>query len=132
MRWRLIALVIAGAMVMTACGGSDSGDSSSGSETTAPAAPAGDAANGQTLYDGTCSTCHGPGGAGMEGLGKPLAGSVFLAGLTDDGAVAFIKVGRSTSDPENTTGVDMPPKGGNPALSEQELADIVAYLRTIQ
>jgi mono/diheme cytochrome c family protein len=28
--------------------------------------------------------------------------------------------------------VAMPPKGGNPALSEEDLADVVAYLRTLE
>ncbi|WP_448601203.1 hypothetical protein [Thermoflexus hugenholtzii] len=42
----------------------------------------------------------------------------------------FIKKGRPATDPANTTGVDMPPKGGNPALTDQDLADIIAFLRT--
>ena len=109
------------------------GDSdSAASSSTAPAATGGDAASGQVWYDGTCSSCHAPGGVGIDGLGKPLIGSAFLIGMTDDETVAFIKVGRPTSDPENTTGVDMPPKGGNPSLSDEDIADIVAYLRTIQ
>ncbi|MCP4087133.1 MAG: cytochrome c, partial [Actinomycetia bacterium] len=29
------------------------------------------------------------------------------------------------------TGVDMPVKGGNPALSDEDLIDIVAYLKSI-
>jgi mono/diheme cytochrome c family protein len=45
--------------------------------------------------------------------------------------VEFIKVGRDAGDPLNTTGVAMPPKGGNPAMSEQEVADIVAFVRSI-
>jgi disulfide bond formation protein DsbB len=45
--------------------------------------------------------------------------------------IAFIEVGRPVDDPENTTGIIMPPKGGNPALSDQDMADIVAYMRTI-
>jgi disulfide bond formation protein DsbB len=45
--------------------------------------------------------------------------------------MAFIKTGRPASDPLNTTGVDMPPKGGNPALSDQDLADIIAFIRSI-
>jgi hypothetical protein len=39
--------------------------------------------------------------------------------------------GRSTTDPANTTGVDMPPKGGTPSLSDEDLTDI-NYLRTLQ
>jgi disulfide bond formation protein DsbB len=133
MRRRLTILVIAGAVLLTACGGSDSGDDgdSGGSETTAPAALVGDAARGLALYDGTCSACHGPGGIGVEGLGKPWVDSVFISSQTDAGMIAFIEVGRPVDDPENTTGIIMPPKGGNPALSDQDMADIVAYMRTI-
>lgn len=52
------------------------------------------------------------------------------AGTTE--LVEFIKVGRSASAPSNTTGIAMPPKGGNLALSDQDLFNIVAYLRALQ
>ena len=58
--------------------------------------------------------------------------SQFIASKTDDELVAFIKVGRDPSDPLNTTGVAMPSKGGNPALSDEDFYNIVAYIRTIQ
>ncbi len=45
--------------------------------------------------------------------------------------MAFIEVGRSKSEPENTTGVDMPPKGGNASLDQDDLFDIVAYIRSL-
>ena len=91
----------------------------------------GDAAHGEELFAGTCSACHAPDGTGIEGLGKNLTTSEFSAGQTDAQLLAFIKVGRSTSDSLNTTGIDMPPKGGNPALSDEDLNDIVTFLRTI-
>ncbi len=92
---------------------------------------AGDAAKGKTAYDGTCSACHGPDGKGVEGLGKPLVGSAML-GLKDEDLVAFIVKGRPPTDTANTTGIDMPPRGGNPALTDQDLADVVAYMRTLK
>jgi len=46
--------------------------------------------------------------------------------------ILFIAVGRSTTDPDNVTGIAMPPKGGNSSLTDQDLADIVDYLRTLQ
>ncbi len=52
--------------------------------------------------------------------------------MTDDEFVDFIKLGRPASHPDNTTGVDMPPKGGNPALTDDELYDVVAFVRTLQ
>ncbi len=91
----------------------------------------GDAAAGQTAFASTCSACHGPGGEGIQGLGKDLTTSEFVAGQTDDQLVGFIKVGRGPTDPGNTTGIAMPPKGGNPALSDDDLYNIVAYIRSI-
>jgi hypothetical protein len=35
-------------------------------------------------------------------------------------------------DPLNTTGIQMPPKGGNPLLEDQDLRDIVALIRTFE
>jgi mono/diheme cytochrome c family protein len=90
----------------------------------------GDPAKGQENFT-ACSACHGPTGEGVPGLGKDMTHSEFIAGKTDEELVEFIKTGRPTSDPLNTTGIDMPPKGGNPALSEEDLYDIVAYIRTI-
>lgn len=88
------------------------------------------AAQGETLYT-SCIACHGADATGVTGLGKTLIGSDFVNGTSDADLVAFLKVGRSTSDPANTTGVDMPPKGGNPALSDDDLGFIVAYLRSL-
>src|SRR5690606_31984637 len=35
-------------------------------------------------------------------------------------------------DPANTTGMLMPPRGGNPDLTDTQVADIVTYLRGLQ
>jgi disulfide bond formation protein DsbB len=98
------------------------------------AAPAqtstGDPAAGQTLF-ASCTACHGPTGEGIPGLGKDLTSSEFVSGKTDTELVDFIKVGRDPSDPLNTTGIAMPPKGGNPALSDEDLFNILAYIRSI-
>lgn len=96
-----------------------------------PAAPAGDAAKGKQLFTASCSACHGPNGEGVQGLGKDMQHSEFIAGLSDEELLAFIKRGRPIGDPLNTTGVDMPPKGGNPALSDEQLLDIIAFIRSI-
>ncbi|GIK41763.1 MAG: hypothetical protein BroJett011_55960 [Chloroflexota bacterium] len=123
---------------LTACGGSERlsqpGESNTGvvQAAEAPAqAAVGDPAVGQKLFASTCSACHGPAGEGLPGLGKDMTTSEFIAGKSDDELVAFIKVGRDPSDPLNTTGVAMPPKGGNPALSDEDLYHLVAYMRSI-
>jgi len=92
----------------------------------------GDPIAGQDLFVGTCAACHGPAAEGVEGLGKDMTTSEFIAGQSDDELVAFIKVGRGPADPLNTTGVGMPSKGGNPALSDEDLYDIVAHIRSLQ
>ncbi len=89
-------------------------------------------ASGDTLYHTTCVACHGPAGAGVKGNGKALANNEFIRSLDDDGLLAFIKQGRSPTDPKNTTGIQMPPKGGNPAMSDDDILDVIAYLRTLQ
>ena len=124
----LIGLLLAG------CGGKkESAVSAAPAEAPAQAAApaAGDPAQGEILYAQACVACHGPDGAGVEGLGKPFTTSEFLLTVDDAELVAFIKQGRDPSDPANTTGVAMPPKGGNPALTDAQLADIVAYVRTL-
>jgi len=91
----------------------------------------GDPEAGKAQFDTVCIACHGPGGVGIEGLGKPFTTSEFLLTVSDKELLTFIKTGRPISDPANTTGVDMPPKGGNPALTDEQLTDIIAYIRTL-
>ncbi len=91
----------------------------------------GDAVIGKTLYGQTCAACHGMDAKGLPKLGKDLTTSTFVAEKTDPELLNFVKVGRQPSDPLNTTGVAMPPKGGNPALTDQQIMDIIAYVRTL-
>jgi len=105
------------------------GDSTAATQ--APVAGAGDSVNGEALYNGGCVACHGPNGEGITGLGKPWVGSVFINSSTDAELVAFLNVGRPTDDPLNTTGIAMLPKGGNPSLTDADLQDLVAYMRTL-
>ena len=121
---------------LVACGGGGSAPASGGAAGSAQeAAPVevslGNPEAGKGQYDMICIACHGPGGEGIEGLGKPFTTSTFLAEKSDAEMVEFIKTGRPSSDPLNTTGVDMPPKGGNPALTDEQILDIIAYVRTL-
>jgi disulfide bond formation protein DsbB len=86
---------------------------------------------GRDLFVASCSACHGPNGEGMEGLGKPFTTSVFVRDSTDKEIITMVKMGRPVWDAANTTGVDMPPKGGNPAITDDELYEIIAYIRSI-
>ncbi|MFN8454048.1 MAG: cytochrome c [Anaerolineae bacterium] len=94
--------------------------------------PSGDAGIGKPLYEGACVACHGPTGEGVKGLAQDMRASEFVSSKTDTELVEFIKAGRNPGDPHNVTGVGMPAKGGNPALSDEEIYHIVAYIRTLQ
>jgi len=85
---------------------------------------------GQAVFESVCFACHGPDAKGIPGLGKNLIASTFVHGLTDDQLLGFIIKGRDTSDPLNTTGVAMPPRGGNPALTDDQLRAVIAFIRT--
>jgi disulfide bond formation protein DsbB len=113
----IINMFVLLSLLIAACGGS--------------ATPIGDAVAGQKAFASTCVSCHGPDAKGLPNLGKDLTTSEFVKTKTDLELVEFLKVGRPASDPLNTQGVDMPPKGGNPALTETDLKNIVSYLRTI-
>ncbi len=91
-----------------------------------------DPKKGAELFAGTCAACHGPNAEGLPGLGKNLTTSEFVASQTDEQLLEFIKKGRDVTDPANTTGVAMPPSGGNPALTDEDLLNIIAYIRTLQ
>lgn len=92
----------------------------------------GDPIAGAPVYRGVCATCHGIDLGGVEGLGRSLVPSAFIATLSDDELVDFIIEGRPIGHPDNITGVAMLPRGGNPSLSDQDIADIVAYIKARQ
>lgn len=145
-KFYLLPLIALLALAMlSACGGDEPDPTPAPTATTAPApaadtaaqpvaaagVAAGDSANGQKIYSQLCIACHGPEGKGVQGLGKDLTTSPWVAEQTDEQLIEFIKKGRDPGDPLNTTGVAMPPRGGNPALKDSEIADVVAFVRSI-
>jgi disulfide bond formation protein DsbB len=86
-------------------------------------------ADGARLYREACAGCHGNDAEGVQNLGNPLAGSEFVAGKTDADLLAFIRKGRELNDPDNTTGLVMPPSGGRPDLSDEHFLAIIAHIR---
>lgn len=120
-----LAFAVAIALVAAGCG-----DDSV--EVTTTAAAGTPIAHGQQLAGESCSSCHGQNFEGVKSLGPALADSHFIQDHTDDEIIAFIKEGRSKDAPDNETGIAMPPYGGNPRLTDDDLADIVLFLRTMQ
>ena len=94
--------------------------------------PTGDAvARGKKAYI-SCMACHGKDATGVKNMGKDLVNSPFVERLSDQALADFIKKGRGPTDPDNTTKIAMPPKGGNPALKDEQIKDIVIYLRSLR
>jgi mono/diheme cytochrome c family protein len=125
----LIAIV---ALTLGSCGaGSSTGSDDEGDAATPTSVAPPDLTHGKDVFAGTCVACHGADARGVPSLGKDLTTSTFADGLTDQELVSFIIEGRPADDPLNTTGVDMLPRGGNSGLSDQDLFDVVAYLKTL-
>jgi mono/diheme cytochrome c family protein len=80
----------------------------------------------------TCAACHGPDGRGIVGLGKDLVAGEFATTATDEEIIAVITNGRPIWDAANTTMVDMPARGGNPTITDEDIHAIVAYIRSLQ
>jgi cytochrome c5 len=87
---------------------------------------------GKSLFASTCLACHGADGAGVPNMGANLQASRFVALKSDQDLLAFIQRGRMPTDPESILKLQMPARGGNPALNDQKLLDIISYIRTLQ
>ena len=108
------------------CGGEAPGEEQLAAGTTNQSAP------GLREYRASCALCHGANGEGHPQLGKDLRRNEFVRVRSDAELVEFLEQGRSASHPDNERGVEMPPRGGNPSMTDAELAAIVSYLRSIQ
>ncbi|MBL0922822.1 MAG: c-type cytochrome [Phycisphaerales bacterium] len=88
---------------------------------------------GRALFVASCASCHaadGSGGAGLTGDFK-LAESKLVASLDDAHLVEFLKQGRAANHPDNFSGFSMPPKGGNPTLTDEQLLQIAQFVRAL-
>ncbi len=122
------ALILGGvviALVAAACGGGSTSETVP--ESSDPAVN-----HGKQLVVESCAACHGTDFNGVSGLGPSFFDSEFIQSESDADLVEFIKEGRANNDPDNETGVAMPRYGGNPRLTDDDLHDIVAFLRTLQ
>ena len=86
---------------------------------------------GKTTFMMVCAACHSPKATGIKGLGKPLIGSVFFNSHSDTELLAFLQTGRPVTDALNTTGVMMPARGGRPNLTDTDLSNVIAYIRSL-
>lgn len=84
---------------------------------------------GGDLYRRSCAPCYGENAAGLPNLGKNLIESELILEGSEAEIIAMIKAGRAVNDPQNTTGVEMPPFGGNRMLSDRDFSAILAFIR---
>jgi mono/diheme cytochrome c family protein len=125
----LVALAIPVLVALTAITTlAASSPSPSPSGSTAAALP-GDPTRGAALYGQNCATCHG---ASLEGgIGAVLNPIDKLPGVSNPLDPTFliniITNGR-TPQPHDPKQIAMPPKGGNAALTDQDVKDLAAYI----
>ncbi len=86
----------------------------------AAAAPEGDPERGERIFRTNCAMCHGADAAGMMGMHPALRGAVERLGR--EGVEVTVRKGRATRPP-------MPAWEGR--LSDQEIADVVAYVAAL-
>jgi disulfide bond formation protein DsbB len=89
-------------------------------------------AAGQAQYLQSCATCHGANGQGMPHQGPSLLDSTFVSGTADAELADFLKRGRLPTEPGSVMRLYMPPRGGNPSLSDDDLSDIVKHMRRLR
>jgi len=86
------------------------------------------APDGKTLYQQTCIACHGPAAKGAFPGIPDLTRKAGPLSKPDAELIANVLNGyQSKGSP-----MAMPPKGGNPSLTAEDVAAIVAYLRTLE
>ncbi|MEZ6243736.1 MAG: cytochrome c [Phycisphaerales bacterium] len=110
-RWLCLVVVLVGALTAAGCDGQD------------PAVK-----RGRDTFTRACAACHGTDAQGLEGLGANLRTSEFVGQSTDAQLIEMIKAGKDATD----THPAMPPKGGVVTLTDERLADVVAYIRSLR
>jgi mono/diheme cytochrome c family protein len=92
--------------------------------------PALDLDSGRAAFNNACAICHGFEGEGLPGLGSSLVDNQFVLSSTEAEFVELIRNGRPADDPNNVSGRDMPARGGNPGLTDGDLKNIAAFVRS--
>jgi mono/diheme cytochrome c family protein len=128
-RMACVILVVVAALVLAACGGKDK------TKTGAAVGLTGNAEAGRVVFVASCVSCHGPEGTG----GVPNAGSTdsTIPELKpiDEGfssVASMDKVIEHGALPEgDSPEKKMPAFGDTGALTPQQIADVIAYVRSI-
>lgn len=82
---------------------------------------------GKSLYENNCAICHGHDGEGaMPGVRSMISNSLWTKKSDQELVMMIINGIESTDSP-----ISMPPKGGNPSLTEEQIHSMVNYLRSL-
>ena len=98
---------------------------SAGTGTVQPGNPV----QGQQLFQQTCVECHGVEAQGIPHMGMDLRNNDFVAKSAVADVIKYIRSGHGPT-PQFPSG--MPPGGFAPDATDQQLADIVAWLKSLQ
>lgn len=86
---------------------------------------------GKAWFALTCVTCHGPTGEGLNNLAPSLKESEFLKTADPVAINLLIRRGRPITDPFNKSGKPMPARGGDTSITDEKLADLVAFVMSL-
>jgi mono/diheme cytochrome c family protein len=81
---------------------------------------------GKAIYDQTCIACHGANGKGALPGVPDLTDTKGRLSQSDDVLLVNIVRGQQSAG----SSMAMPPKGGNPTLSEDDIRSVIEYLRS--
>ena len=90
---------------------------------------------GSVLFQESCQPCHGEDGRGVSPIAPPLAGSQWVKGKKERlmslvlyGLTGPVEVAGHTYETPEVSG-EMPGIAHNPAIGDDELADLLSYIR---
>jgi len=88
---------------------------------------AGAALVGEETFNANCASCHGKNAAGKDGIAPPLVHKIYEPGHHGD--MAFVLAAKQGVRQHHWSFGNMPPV---PDLSDEQLSDIIAYVRKLQ
>ena len=87
----------------------------------------GAALQGEAAFNKNCSSCHGKNAAGKSGVAPPLIHKMYEP--SHHGDMAFVLAAKQGVRAHHWQFGNMPPV---PDVSEQQITDIITYVRTLQ
>ena len=124
--WFLSIAAVTAGLVITGCSSTTNGVNAT--------APAGNASNGQQLYTTDCVACHGPTGAGGLAVGTATSADIRGPALADTykNDPTLIKRAILTGKDQDDQDLDAAMPRWQGKLTDQNVADVIAYLQTLK